>query len=229
MNHSLTDSGLHGIGLPTTAQPSRMHPNSSKDPLFRSFTRSLVRSFTLSLFLSLVACNPERVKYTPELKRDMAEAKIKRVTAADQMTTVDEYGTKIAAAVQRELTTKLTNTKTPADQQRLCQLQNLPRTTAIAKKYAVAITLLGASDVKNLQLAAKEREVLDAYLYNAEKNLPQTPNVQRIGDTLLVYNAAVPANNLICKTCFPGSTPPFAVWRLVFSKRELVRRMVNSK
>ncbi len=191
---------------------------------------SLIRSFTHSLIIvCALACNPERVKYTPELKRDMAETKIKRITSADQMTTVDEYGTKIAAAVQRELTARLTTAKTPADKAGLCHLQNLPRTKAIADKYAVDIRLLGAADIKNPRLAPKEREVLDAYLYNAEKKLPQTPNVQRIGDTLLVYNTAVPADSPICEACFPGQNPPFAVWRLVFSKRELVRRMVDSK
>jgi hypothetical protein len=191
---------------------------------------SLIRSVTQSvILLTALACNPERVKYTPELKREMAETKIKHITTADQMTTVDVYGTKIAAAVQRELTARLTASKTPADRATGCALQALPRTAAIAQKYAVDISLLGAADVKNPRLAPKEREVLDAYLYNAEKKLPQTPNVQRIGDTLLVYNTAVPAENVICQTCFPGQTTSFAVWRLVFSKRELVRRMSDSK
>jgi hypothetical protein len=189
--------------------------------------QSLFRSLALSLLI--FACNPERVKYTPQLKRDMAESKIRRVTAADQMTTVDEYGTRIAAAVQRELTTRLATAKTPTDRAALCQLRNLPRTKAIGETYAVGISLLGAADVKNPRLAPKEREVLDAYLYNAEKNLSQTPNVQRIGDTLLVYNTAVSATSPICRACFPGQTPPFAVWRLVFTKRELVRRMMDTK
>ncbi len=78
-------------------------------------------------------------------------------------------------------------------------------------------------------LSSKEREVLDAYLYNAEQKLPQISNIQKINDTLYVYNAAVPTQNVICQTCFGDHKTPLAVWRLVFPKREIVRRMKPTK
>jgi hypothetical protein len=195
------------------------------NPRFTPLSR--FTAFVLSLFM--LACNPERIQQTPELKRQMADSKLKRITSADQMTTVNDWGTKIVNAVQRELTASLQTAKTPAQRTALCQLTGLPKTQAIIQKYAIDLSLLQTADVKNARLAPKEREVLDAYLYQAENKLPQEPNIQRIGDSLFVFNTAVPADNAICQTCFPDQKLPFAVWRLVFRKNELVRQMANTK
>lgn len=181
------------------------------------------------LLLMLLACNPERVKYTSELKQEMADKRIKRITNADLVETVDVFGERITAVIQKEVATQLQQTTDPAERTKLCQLQNLPRTTAIADRYAIDIRLLSGADVASKSLTQKEREVLDAYLYNAEKKLPQISNIQKINDTLYVYNAAVPTENIICQTCFGTQKTPLAVWRLAFSKREIVRRMKPTK
>lgn len=181
------------------------------------------------LLLLISACNPERVKYTRELKQEMADKKIKRITNVDLVETVDNFGERITTVIQKELAAQLQNTTNPAEQIKLCQLQNLPRTNAIADRYGIDIRLLSATDVSAKSLSAKEREVLDAYLYNAEKKLPQISNIQKINDTLYIYNAAVPTDNIICQTCFGGQKTPMAVWRLAFPKREIVRRMKTTK
>lgn len=177
----------------------------------------------------LLACNPERVHYTNELKQEMADKQIRRITTVDLVETVDALGERITTVIQKELATQLQKTTDPAERTKLCQLQNLPRTKAIANRYAVDIRLLSGADVPNQSLGAKEREVLDAYVYNAEKKLPQISNIQKINDTLYVYNAAVPMDNVICQACFGTQKTPLAIWRLAFSKREIVRRMKSSK
>lgn len=195
-------------------------------------TNRMSATTILSVFffsMILVACNSDRVKYTNELKQEMADKKIKRITNVDLVETVDTFGERITAAIQKELATELQKITDPAERTKLCQLQNLSRTKAIADRYAVAIQLLSGADVSAKSLNPKEREVLDAYLYNAEKKLPQISNIQRISDTLYVYNAAVPTENIICQTCFGDQKTPLAVWRLVFSKREIVRRMATLK
>lgn len=179
---------------------------------------------TLSLFIcvTLFSCDPERLQYTRALKSEMSEKKPKRVTNAQLNEAVNSWGEQIVAVAEAELTAKL---KQGGDQTGLCRLENLPKTTALAERYGLTIGLLGAADVSNPRLAAKEREVLDAYLYNAENKITQQPNIQKIADTLFVYNAAVPTTNTICQTCFGTQKTPLAVWRLAFTKRELVKRL----
>ncbi|GAA4407157.1 hypothetical protein GCM10023187_27400 [Nibrella viscosa] len=183
----------------------------------------------LALLVLIASCNTDRIQYTDKLKQEMADKKVKRVTAVQMNEAVNEWGEQIARVVQNELSSKLQQTMATRAAAEVCQLQNLPKTQAIATKYGARISLLGAADIKNSNLAAKEREVLDAYLYNVENKLPQTSNIQRIGDTLFVYNAPIPTENPICRQCFAGQTQPLAVWRIAFPKREVVRHITIKK
>ncbi|WP_461100643.1 hypothetical protein [Spirosoma koreense] len=190
----------------------------------------MVRSYVLSAFLIsfLAACNPERVHYTNELKEEMADSKIKRIKDADLIETIDNLGAKVSATLQKELAAQLQKTTDPAERAKLCQLKNLPRTKAIAERYKLDIRLLGAADIQNRSLPAKEREILDAYLYSARQKQTSIANIQKISDTSFVYNAAVPADNPICEACFGKQEVPYAVWHLGFRKREVIRRMSAS-
>lgn len=182
-----------------------------------------------ALLISMLSgCGTDRVKYTDELKREMADSKIKRITDPDLIETIDNLGQKISVAVQNDLTDALEKTPDAASRAKLCQLQNLPRTKAISERYAVDISLLGSADIQNKTLSQKEREILDAYLYNAKQKLSPISNIQKINDTLFVYNIAVPARSPICEACFGKQEVPFAVWRLAFSRREVIRRMSAS-
>lgn len=185
--------------------------------------------YTGLLSLLMLACNPERVQYTSELKQEMADSKIKRITNADLIATVDNLGEKVSAAIQKELTTQLQKTTDPAERAKFCQLQNLPRTRTIAQRYALDIQLLGMADVQNKSLNPKEREILDAYLYSVRQKQQPISNIQKINDTVFVYNAVVPAANPICAVCFDKQDVPFAVWHIEFQKREVIRRMQPSK
>lgn len=174
----------------------------------------------------LLACNPDRIQYSDQLKQEMADKKIRRLTNADLTEAVDSWGGQIVTIAEGEAAAKLAKGAAPAS---ICDLQDLPKTRALARRYGMTISLLGAADVENPKLAQKEREVLDAYLYNAEKNLPQISNIQRIGDTLFVYNAAVPATNALIQTCFGKQKQALAVWRLAFPKQEVIRHIKPKK
>ncbi len=172
--------------------------------------------------LLLTSCDPERLQYTRELKSEISDKKPKRVTNAQLNEAVNSWGEQIVAVAEPELTAKL---KQGGDKTGLCRVESLPKTTALTQRYGLTIGLLGAADVTNPRLSAKEREVLDAYLYNAENKIKQQPNIQKIADTLFIYNAAVPVESVICQSCFGAQKTPLAVWRLAFTKRELVKRL----
>lgn len=177
----------------------------------------------------LAACGTDRVQYTSELKQEMADSKIKRITDVDLNETIDDIGGRASKAIQQDLTAALEKTTDPAERAKLCQLQSLPRAKAIAAQYAVDIRLVGADDIQNKSLSQKEREILEAYLYNAKQKLAPISNIQKVNDTLFVYNVALPADSPVCEACFGKQDVPFAVWRLAFTKREVVRRMNESK
>lgn len=178
----------------------------------------------LAVFM-LAGCNTDnRIKQTSALKQEMHSAEIKRVTNPQLIATVDEWGKELVATARKALEKELA--RNPQQAGVLCgDLQKVPSIAAIDREYGVKIQLLGPADVQNQGLAPKERELLDAYLYNAENNLPQSDNVQKLNDTLLLYNAPVPVESMICKTCFKDQQVAFAVWRILFDKKVIIQKM----
>ncbi|HEV7351317.1 hypothetical protein [Telluribacter sp.] len=182
-------------------------------------------TYLFLLLLLTQSCNlDERVGNTKELSAEIKNSKIKRITDVQLISTMDTWGKRIVSISQKTLTEALT--KNPEKATALCgNMQQLPVLDALKKEYGVQVELLGPSNIQNPAFTAKERELLDAYLYNAEKGLPQSDNIQRLNDTLFVYNAPVPADNVISKTCYTQQEVPFAVWRILFNKKDVIRKI----
>lgn len=190
--------------------------------IFRSCA-VLPYSFIFLVFVS--SCNPERTENTRALVQEMNDHKIKRVTDVQLTTTVDEWGKSLVLTARKAVTDQLSKT---GNDSAVCTLNGIPAIQKLEKKYAVTIDLLSAKDTTNPVLATKERELLGAYVYNARNKLEQIDNIQKLNDTLFVYNSPVPTTDLICKTCTDNEALPFVIWRIVFNKREVIRR-INPK
>jgi hypothetical protein len=190
-------------------------------------TKSSVRVLLAALVFS--SCNTDnRIKQTSALKQEMNAAEIRRVTNPQLIATVDEWGKELVAAARKALEKELAQNPQRAGE--LClDLQKVPSIAAMDREYGVKIQLLGPGDVKNQTLAPKERELLDAYLYNAENNLPQSDNVQKLNDTLLLYNAPVSVESTICTTCFKDQQVAFAIWRVLFDKKVVIQKLDMKK
>lgn len=176
----------------------------------------------LTLCLFLAGCNNKRLENTKELSSEIKASKIVRVTNTQLIYTVDEWGKKISKLAQKSLDEALE--KNPEKAGDLCKnLSQIAIIGALEKEYGVKISLLGAGDTKNTDLDKKEQELLEAYLYSAKNNSPLSDNVQPLNDSMVVYN--VPADPKICKTCLGDQTPDFGLWRLLFDKKEILRKV----
>ncbi|RAJ98044.1 hypothetical protein LX87_02952 [Larkinella arboricola] len=177
---------------------------------------------TIAFFSS---CGLDQNQSSKELAREMNDRKIKRVTDAQLTVTVDDWGKAIVQTSRKALTTELAK---KSNDKSLCSLEGIPAIQKLEKQYAVSIDLLSSKDTANQALDAKERELLLAYRYNALNKLEQIDNIQKVHDTLFVYNSPVPVDDIICKTCTDDAALSFVIWRVTFKKREVIRR-INPK
>lgn len=178
--------------------------------------------FCIALSLCFYSCNNKRLDNTKELATEIKASKIVRVTNIQLIYTVDEWGKKISKLSQKSLLEALA--KNPENASELCaDPSKVAIIGALEKEYGVKISLLSATDTSNINLNKKEQELLQAYLYSAKSNASLSDNVQPLGDTTVVYN--VPADLQICKTCMGDKTPSFALWRLLFDKKEILRKV----
>jgi len=176
----------------------------------------------LALSICFFSCNNKRLENTKELSTEIKASKIVRVTNTQLIYTVDEWGKKISKLSQKSLLEALA--KNPENAAELCSdPSKVVIIGALQKEYGVKISLLTASDTNNINLNKKEQELLQAYLYSASSNAPLSDNVQPLNDTTVVYN--LPADIQICKTCLGDKKPSFALWRLLFDKKEILRKV----
>lgn len=171
--------------------------------------------FLISLFF--ISCsNIERMD-TKRMKELVKSEKIKRITKADINTKAEALGSQLADSLTA------TFLKTPATS---CNWQNNDLVQSLTKEYGVKIRLLGMADAQeDKNLYAKEIEVLQAYAYNVENKLSVSSNLQKMGDSLLIYTVPVDAKTNLGKSCFGNETHDFAIWSLVFPSKEVIRRM----
>jgi hypothetical protein len=181
--------------------------------------------FFAVMIAGISGCNlGNRVENTKELAKEMKASQIKRVTNTQLIYSADEWGKKIAQIAEKSLIKELE--KHPEKAAELCRsMESIPVVAALEKEYGVKVQLLGTADMSNQDLDPKEKELLEAYLYSAKTKTAASDNLQQLNDTLLVYNAPVPFGSTICKTCMSGPDSTFAVWRLLFSKKEIIRKL----
>ncbi len=174
------------------------------------------------LLLLISSCNLEnRVGNTKALADEMNNRKIKRVTTAQLNTIADEWGKTIVDEAETALSKVLTTSPTLA--QKYCSLQSISTIDSLKERYGVEINLLTSNDLENKNFEMKEREVLGAYLYNLRNKIKPISNIQKLGDSVLIYNAPVAANSTICKTC--SVNEGLVVWRVKFNKQEIILRV----
>ena len=174
------------------------------------------------LITSILACNLDnRVGNSKALVEEMNNRKIKRVTGSQMATIIDDWGKRIVKKSQQIVDKALLNQ--PQKSVEYCALKNLTEIDSLRQKYGVTINLLTTKDLKNTNLSPKEAEVLEAYLYNAKNNLPPTSNIQKLGDSVLIYNAPAPITSNTCKVCATESN--LVLWRVKFIKQNVIKKV----
>ena len=181
--------------------------------------------YILLLILAISACDSGgRVEQTKELTKEIKASQIKRVTNTQLVYSANEWGKKIAQIAEKSLNAEIE--KNPESGKEFCKnVSGIPVIAALEKEYGVKVELLGKRDVKSSRLDPKERELLDAYLFSSKGKITAGDNLQQLGDTLLVYNAPLPGESLICKICSDNAEVPFSVWRLLFNKKDIIRKL----
>jgi len=178
---------------------------------FKGFKHDKKMNLKLPLalfFLALVgSCGTESEKAAnrKQMQEGMEANKVKRVLPAEIMDGAYKLGDEITNATQQSLTSHLQEALSGGDLSAAisyCNLNALPITDSLAKKYNAAIrrVSLKTRNPKN-QPNEMERTLLDAYVYNQEQGLSLTDNVQKLDEAVFLYNKPIVIKNALCLNC----------------------------
>jgi hypothetical protein len=180
------------------------------------------------LMFACLACGPIQRVDTVEVKEVIGNLEIKRLTPAQITAQVETLGEKVVITITPAFENAM-KSALKSQSLEVCQLKNIKLIDSLSSVYKIKVRLLGTADVLNKTLYDKEREVIDAYVYNAENKLPLTNNIQKIGDSLFVYSAPIAAETKICEQCFSSDDNKLAVWSIIFRKAEVIRKVDMKK
>lgn len=195
-----------------------------------SFLKMRSICYLLCCLLGLSACNVEnRVQNAGQLANEVKSNQVKRVTNTQINETLQKWGAQIVAASEKALLNQITANPEGADS--LCKnISALPLITDIEKEYHVDIELLNQEKAENSRAAGKEKELLEAYLAaSGQVNTASSENIQQVSDSIFIYSVWLATQDPVCQQCFGKDKKPFALWKVAFNKKEVIRRLNTVK
>lgn len=180
-----------------------------------------MKYLTVLVALLLVGCN-ERID-TKAYKEELKTRQIKRVTSEQVTALSDIWGKNLVRILNQRMAEA-----SVAD--------------SLSKRYAATITLLSPKQLRNRALDPTQRQVLEAYQYNAENGIAQTDNVQKLkGGEQMLFTSPVIWNDQWAKLSqsqkaslaskyqldsldYRKNGDWIGVWSIVLQKKELISR-----
>lgn len=169
--------------------------------------------FVVLMFLNVfTACKVPSIKDAgydvKAIKTEIDDRKIKRVKEGELFSWIEEKGGIIVDVCQKEL-----------DKNLLLAKEN-PQRDSIAEAYNVSIDLIQTKDLATFKpFNEKEKEVLDMFAYNLEKDVVIPKNLQKLEKI---------ANNFVFNAPATIKNKNVGLWRVFFTRKNAIRK-INMK
>lgn len=184
----------------------------------------------IACLLTLSACSVDnRVENAGQLANEVKANQVKRVTGAQINETVQKWGSQIVTASQKALLEELSNA--PANKDTLCfNVATLPLVQKIEEEYQVKIDLFNQSKAASTSFSGKEKELVEAYLAAAKQvNNSNSENLQQLNDSTYIYSVWLATADEVCQKCFGEDEHPFALWKVEFNKKAIIKKLNQVK
>ena len=91
----------------------------------------------------------------------------------------------------------------------------------------VSITKYGNANIFENIAVVQERQLFDAYLFNAANQLPLTDNVQKVGDSIMLYTQPIIFDRKKCNGChvINGESKFAGMWSVRMRKKLIIENI----
>ena len=185
-----------------------------------------------SLFTVLFACRETKTQDSKAIKEEMRQREVIHLTDAQISERAFEIGDSLISRTEnillRELSTGSYQSCVPAFNK---------TKTLVQKEYDGAVFRMpfDKSRITTIE-SKKEREIMDAYLYNRENKLSISPNYQKDGDKEFFFTKALVLNQKQCVSCHENQSnsllkatlgDTLGLWSVRYTKKKVVMSFVE--
>jgi hypothetical protein len=198
------------------------------------FIKSFWLHFSVMLLVT-VSCREKSHVDTKVISQEVKNREIKRVTQADLLQEASLAGSAVVKAIEQNWIYALDNgieNKGVEYSKKFCIVPFIPGYDTIAGEEIV-IRKIGRGNKRGIMAAdTTEQQLVAAYEYNVDHQLPLSPNVQ-VKDTYLLYTSPIVFNKKMCYQCHGAretgkeeNNNNFAgIWSVKIARKKLVREM----
>lgn len=188
--------------------------------------------FPATIFTILFACRETKTQDSKAVKEEMRQREVIHLTDAQISERAFEIGdsliTRSESLLLKELSTGTHESCIPA----FAKTNNV-----INNEYGATLFRMPFDNSRIAGITSKkEREIMDAYLYNKENHLAITPNYQKDGDKEFFFTKALVLNEKQCVSCHQNQANPLlkaslgdtlGLWSVRYLKKKVVMSFVE--
>lgn len=164
-------------------------------------------AYILVTFFLLQACgnNPSQENQSEALQQEMQSRKITRISQGQLLEKAMDMGESISTQAEDHWLKQLKpimNQAEIAESIQACSIDSISAIMALAKESGTTIKRVALTPIDPANKTNKlEAELIDAYLYNLENNIPLTGNVQSLNNKELLFTKAIIFSDTGCLKC----------------------------
>ena len=161
----------------------------------------------IAIIILLAACDSgsQRRINREALQEEIRNREPKKLSEAQIIDEAFRQGRLISEEAQKELFStleKVLNEAGPAAAVQYCNIQAYPLTDSLSNKFNAEIRRTSLRTRNPLNAPSEiETQLLEAYEYNEENQLPMEDNVQRLDREHFLYTRPIVLNNKLCLNC----------------------------
>lgn len=187
--------------------------------------------FFIGLITFMGACH-EQLEESKALAEQVKKRKIGKIKPLEILEETKRLGTLIvqeSEAIWMKNLLQEVNEKKDSTRSTSCKI--LLMSVDSIKSNDILISKWGTQNIKLGIATGQEEQLLEAYFYNSDHKLPLTENIQKIGDSLMLYTEPITYHLNQCSSCHQSIVEnQFAgMWSVKLRKKNIIENIWLNK
>lgn len=187
--------------------------------------------FIIGIMTFIGACH-EQLPESKALAEQVKKRKIGKIKPLEIVEETKRMGTLIVQESEENWIKNIlqeVNEKKDSASSTACKI--ILKSVDCLKSNSPIISKWSVRNIKSGQTISQEEQLLEAYFYNSDHKINLTENIQKIGDSLMLYTKPITYNIKQCSSCHKSlSENQFAgMWSVRLSKKKIIENIWLNK
>lgn len=184
--------------------------------------------FSVLINIIILSSCDEALEENKSIVAEVKKRKVGKITQLEIYEETDRIGGKVilyADSIWRKNLVDASTTKDVHSRNLQCNIENMPYKNSSLQD--VSISKIGLANSKKPYILLKELGIWEAYQYNFDHQIGLDKNIQKIGDTVMLYTTPILFDQNNCFTCHTNNKMKdlAGMWSVRLNKKKVVENI----